>query len=70
MSSQKQWLFGSFLIVADNRFSARAAYNMLEQVIDPSQHSGVLKLPFGKTARWMYLRPCDANSHANNSAYR
>lgn len=59
LSSDKRWVFGSFLIFADDRFTAKKAYEMLSGNPELMKHIGTLRLADGKRVQWtnMARRP-------------
>ena len=59
ISFQKQWMFGQFLLCADNRFAAKHAYEILRKGNTVNGRSGRLKLSNGKEVQWVNvaLRP-------------
>jgi hypothetical protein len=60
ISGNRNWLFGSFLIFAENQFIARRTHEILmEQAKHADQSSaertGVLTLPGGEVVQWANL---------------
>ena len=52
LALHKQWIFGSFLICADDALLARRAYAILVQEGQSEQRTGTLKLCTGEQICW------------------
>jgi hypothetical protein len=53
--SHQKWLLGSFLIFADTQLIARRAYEILDENRNPTEPTGVLRLPTGEIVQWANL---------------